>query len=103
MKLEYQLEGKRMALDSNIYIYQLDNKEEKLKYIYTCDNAYTFSVLERKDFSELFDKIDKNAIFLGIEYKKEEAGYAAFYSNDIKDRIAYLTLICILININVCI
>lgn len=97
MKSEYQLKSRNesMTLDLKVHINQLNNRDEKLKYIYACDNAYTISVLKRVDFPKLFDKIDKNAIFLGAEYEKERVGYAAFYANDLKNKIAYLTLICI--------
>lgn len=82
------------GLSSKVKIKQIKAKDEKLKYIQICDSAYTISVLKRNDFSELFEKIHQNAIFLGLEYNSEQAGYVAFYANDIEKKIAFITLIC---------
>lgn len=74
---------------------QITEKDEKLKYLQACDSAYTISVLERNDFDELFEKIDRKAFFLGGRYLSEYAGYAAVYINDFKNFSAYITLICV--------
>lgn len=87
--------GNFMDNEHAFSVHQISGKDEKLKYVQICDNAYTISVVQREKFSELFDKIHNNAIFLGIKYASEYVGYAAIYVNDFENYSAYLTLICI--------
>ncbi len=93
----YQLDHakKFMDIERIFSVHQITEKDEKLKYIQICDSAYTFSVVQRDDFLELFDKIHYNAIFLGMKYASEYVGYAAIYANDFENYSAYITLICI--------
>ena len=74
----YQLDHakKFMDIERIFSVHQITEKDEKLKYIQICDSAYTFSVVQRDDFLELFDKIHYNAIFLGMKYASEYVGYA---------------------------
>lgn len=64
-----------------------------------CDTAFHNPVTKRKNYRELFEKIDKNAIFIvGTEVSDRIAeclGYAAMYCNNLKTREAYLTLIAV--------
>lgn len=83
-------------------IQQVENKEEKLRLMYKCDNTFTLSVTGRVCFSELFEKIHKYAIFLSVKCDcckngdtDSTAGYAAMYANDTESLTAYISLICI--------
>lgn len=76
-------------------LHRVMERDEKLKYIQQCDSAYTISVVQRKDFLELFEKIHHNAIFIGMKYAFEYVGYAAIYVNDFENYSAYITLICV--------
>lgn len=80
---------------SQVVIRQIEDKAEKLKYMQICDSAYTISVLKSDNFGELFEKIHQNAIFLGLKYNSQLAGYVAFYANNMENKVAFITLICI--------
>lgn len=74
---------------------RVDDKDEKMFFMRECDNAFTKSVINRKDFGELFQKINRYGVFISLEYKGEPAGYAVMYANNRNDQTAYITLICI--------
>lgn len=80
---------------SNVIITQIKEENEILRYMKICDSAYTISVLKRDNFHKLFKKVHRNAIFLGLKYNSERAGYVAFYANDMENKIAFITLICV--------
>lgn len=82
-------------MKSNIQIKRIYDSKIKKEYIEVCDSAFTISVINRENFSELFSKIDKFAIFIGLDYDGQKAGYAAIYANDIITNIAFITLIVI--------
>ncbi len=73
----------------------LEDREEKLRYMRDCDSSFSFSVIHRDNFSTLFNKIHKYAVFLAFAYDKARIGYAAIYANDKSTETAYITLICI--------
>lgn len=79
----------------SIQIYEVENREKKLQFMRECDNAFTISVIDRKNFSELFEKINKYAKFLAVEYDQKQVGYAAVYINNKSNWTAYITLFCI--------
>lgn len=81
---------------SSILIKTVTESAEKKRIMFACDDAFTVSVTNRSNFEELFDKIDRNAAFLGAYTKNGEiAGYSAFYDNDAVNRTAYITLFCV--------
>ena len=78
------------------YIREIRAREEKQKAIGACDAAYTISVTGRECYQALFEKLDRNAVMLGIYGMDGKiAGYAAFYANDTDSRRAYMSLFCI--------
>lgn len=63
-----------------------------------CDSAYTISVIERKNYKELFEKIVDHAITILVTETENPLtiiGYACMYANDLHTKIAYITLFCI--------
>lgn len=91
----HKYEKNSLDIRSQLEIQFLNDKKEKLKCIEECDSAYTVSVINRENFAELFRKIDRNAIFLGIKIGSIYVGYVAFYANDVINYSAYITLICV--------
>ena len=80
----------------NIVLKIVTDTTEKRRIMLACDDAFTISVTQRSNFEELFDKIDKNAAFIGAYTRKREiAGYCAIYANNAISRIAYITLFCV--------
>ncbi len=74
----------------------LEDAEEKRRIMYACDDVFTLSVVGRDDFEILFNKIDKNAVFIGAYTDDGEiAGYCAFYANDLVKKVSYITLFCV--------
>lgn len=79
----------------NLYkITIIDLPQNKHKIIESCDMAFSSPVSKRENYSELFEKIDKNAIFIAA-YDEEPMGYAAIYANNKETRTAYITLIAV--------
>ena len=74
---------------------QLTVRAEKERFMEACDSAFTLSVIGRDFYPELLDRIDRNAIMLGMYANMEPAGYSAFYANDREGGKAFLTLFCI--------
>lgn len=65
----------------------------KMHALNTIDSAFTISVINRQNFVELFNKIDKYADFIIALYDNRIVGYAAIYANDMKKKEAFITLI----------
>lgn len=81
---------------NNITFTLIADTAEKRRIMIVCDDVFTISVIKRSNFEELFDKIDKNAAFIGAYTRKREiAGYCALYANDLIERTAYITLFCV--------
>lgn len=79
----------------SIDIYYLSNREEKKSAITKCGDVYPFPLIHEDKFGFIFDKIDKNAIFLAAYDNDNIVGYAAMYANDFENKIAYLSLIAV--------
>lgn len=56
------------------------------------DRSFSHSVLDRANFTDVFQRIDTCAHFL-LAYRERPLGYAAFYCNDWRNHIAYLSMI----------
>ena len=77
-------------------IIEIQDRAKKLEIMRECDDAYTISVIGRSFFAELFEKLDRYAVFLGvIADSGENIGYSVLYANDMASRRAFLTLFCI--------
>lgn len=80
----------------NFEIVEIKDRAKKIGIMRECDDAYTISVVERPFFPELFEKIDKYAVFLAVIGEEGTiAGYSAFYANDEIAHKAFLSLFCI--------
>lgn len=66
---------------------------EKRKLIENLDYVFPRGLVRRDNYEEIFDKIDKNAIFIGAYDSSTPIGYAAIYANDVEKKIAYITMI----------
>ena len=71
------------------------DKEQIYQVIKACDTAFEEPVIGSCSFDLLFSKICNYAIFIEACANDSPLGYAAMYANDIKSRVAYLTLIAV--------
>ncbi|NBH72622.1 GNAT family N-acetyltransferase [Clostridiaceae bacterium] len=70
----------------------IEDKEEKIQIIKQCDSVFPIRLLERPDSSEIMKKIINYACFYAaFVSEKDPVGYVAFYANDIKKKIAYIS------------
>lgn len=77
-------------------IFRTDDRSLKLDAIRNCDENFTISVIERDSFCDLFEKIDKKALFyVAQDTSKNLMGYIAFYANDFESKQAYITLLVV--------
>ncbi len=72
----------------------LHTSQDKEDAIEQCDEAFMEPIKNRENYKELFEKIDKNAIFITAG-NQETLGYAAMYANDLETKMAYITLIAV--------
>lgn len=72
----------------------VESSQYKECAIIQCDEAFVLPVNQRSNYRELFEKIDRNAIFVVAE-EEEILGYAAMYCNDMERLEAYITLIAV--------
>lgn len=78
----------------NMELEIISESQRKQSIINQCDEAFVNPVTQRKNYKELFEKIDANATFISA-YDKETMGYAAMYCNNLETREAYITLIAV--------
>ena len=88
------------GLDEHSIVIHIERDDaEKLLYIQDCDEAFQTSIVQKDNFSVLFEKICKNAFFISAflndGIKLVRVGYAAMYANDQHSKTAYITLICV--------
>lgn len=79
-------------------VFVVNSTEQKRQFIEKCDSAFPMGLLKRKDSEEIFKKIDKYAIFFGIFDEGEPIGYAAVYVNDQENKVAFITMIGVIDN-----
>lgn len=65
----------------------------KRKIVGICDKAFMHGITIRKNYEEIFQKIDQNAVFIAAVIDKNYVGYAALYANNHESRIAYISMI----------
>lgn len=80
---------------SNLVFKEIRNKNEIFSVINECDYSFSDSIVKRKDFENLLDKIYNFALFLTIYVCDQLAGYVAFYANDKETKEAFISLIAI--------
>jgi len=85
-------DGKAYDADE-VRIFISHSCSEKERALEICDDGFTISVVNRSDYRNLLSKIDKNAVFLIAKIGEKIVGYAAFYTNNRVEKVAYLTLI----------
>lgn len=76
------------------YVEILHISQHKEDAIEQCDEAFMEPIKDRGNYKELFEKIDKNAIFIAAR-NRETLGYAAMYANDLETKMAYITLLAV--------
>ena len=69
---------------------------EKSKIIDGCDRTFKRGLYDRTDCNEIKQKIIDNAAFFAVYIGTDVCGYAAMYSNDFNNKIAYITMFGIL-------
>ena len=74
----------------------VQNRDEKRKIVEKVDCAFTRGLVRREDYENIFDKIDRHAIFIGAYDNDEPVGYAAIYANDKENKTAFITMIGVL-------
>ncbi len=77
----------------NIEIIQKYNKEEIKDIIALCDDAFVEPISQLDNFDLMLNKLSDFSVFLAAYIENEIVGYAAFYANDMENKISYLTLI----------
>lgn len=82
--------------NQDIYcILRIENYEDMLEVIKNFDNIFNPSLSKRITSLEVYTKkLEENA-FIFIAKELEVLGFIAFYANDTKSRIAYITLLAI--------
>lgn len=76
----------------------IQEKSEKRRFVEKLDYAFMEGIVGRSNYEEIFDKIDRYAIFLGVYEAEDMVGYAALYANDAENKIAYISMIGVLDN-----
>ncbi|MBE5948037.1 MAG: GNAT family N-acetyltransferase [Lachnospiraceae bacterium] len=79
----------------DLCIRNVHNTHEKQLALKICDEAFLESIIKRKDYQNLFSKINKFAEFIVAYYRGELVGFSAMYANDKIDKTAYITLIAV--------
>lgn len=75
-------------------IIQIYNINEIRKVIHDFDKVFKPALSEKiKDLDEYAEKLYKNAMFFVAVKENKYIGFVAFYANDTKDNVAYLTQI----------
>lgn len=74
-------------------IKKIDNRDEKMLIMKKCEQAFFHGV---PDNEQLYNKICMYAEFLAVYVGEKLAGYLAIYANDVKSKMAYITMIGIL-------
>lgn len=81
-----------------INIFQTEDTELITQSITECDSSFSKHILERDDCSEFINKLIKNATFV-IAFDSTNSklvGYSATYMNDVVNCVAYISLICVI-------
>ena len=81
---------------NNIVIKIVEEFERKRAIIEKCDSVFPISITPRKNYEEIFSKIDKYAVFLSAYEGEDILGYAAVYVNDEKTKTGYISLLAVL-------
>lgn len=73
----------------------VEESKRKKAIIEKCDSAFLDPVTELADFADVFKKIDQYAFFFAAYKGDEVIGYAAMYANNSETKIAYVSLIAV--------
>ncbi|MCM1261869.1 MAG: GNAT family N-acetyltransferase [Butyrivibrio sp.] len=76
----------------------VQDRMEKRKIIEVCNTAFSVGMLRLSNIEDVFNKIDKNAVFIAAYDKNMPVGYVAIYANDYVSKIAYISMIAVLEN-----
>lgn len=76
-------------------IRMVHSTQVKYSFMKKCDEAFKESILERKNFKELFSKVNINGIFVAVLNSKV-LGYAVLYANDFAEHEGYISLFAVL-------
>lgn len=83
-------------IDKNITFQVLSDYEKINEIMIFCANSfYNQSINSVEKISELAKKFSDSAMFVIAKINNDVAGFTAFYCNDIKTKIAYLSMIII--------
>ena len=72
---------------------RIDVYNEKKRIIESCDDAFIYGIVNKKDYLNILNKIDQNAYLIGIYNSDQPIGYAAIYANDYESKVAYISMI----------
>lgn len=81
--------------EGGLTLLPLVDKETIKNIIIKYDELFTKSIVKSQNFEGLIDKISCNANVISVCINGQVAGYCAYYMNDFKSRIAYITLIVV--------
>ena len=70
--------------------------EKKRKIVEVCDSAFLNGIVPRDNYNEIFDRIDRYAVFIAADVNHENVGYAAIYANDKETKTAFISMIGVL-------
>lgn len=71
------------------------NEENEIKYLLNKYNKRYIKPLFENEINKLAKKFADNAIIYKVIEKDTDLGYIAFYANNIKDKIAFISQICV--------
>lgn len=94
LRQEYSGGGTAASLINRFCIDEVKSAPELYYIIKKCDNAFEEPVHQRRIYSEITDKLIKNAKIL-VAYDEEILGYNAFYCNNSVTKTAYISLIAV--------
>lgn len=60
-----------------------------------CNDAFENSVFPGPNAEDYLQKWQNQAIFIAAKAGKEHLGYAIFYANNVRDKIAYISMIAV--------
>ena len=71
----------------------IEDTERKREIIERCDTVFSRPITLRDTYEEIFNRIDRHAVFFAAVEDRRVIGYAAVYMDDMETRAAYITMI----------
>ncbi len=71
----------------------IEDTERKREIVEHCDTVFSRPITLRDNYEEIFNRIDRHAMFFAAVEDRRVIGYAAVYMDDMETKAAYITMI----------